>query len=316
MSISFEFRSNYCTIVDVLRVFDPRLDAAELDTDIGEYLGPETLEKVQTELEVAESALETETNTVFREATYGQEGVYGSYHWIPKTDLINEESNTRPTRFYLRPNLIPFDTDEGDELAYRTGTDSFTPIPESQYMVDWRSGQVELFDVFGRSYFAKRVNRPYQASPIVARYRYGAGGHRTRDAGQTSLTATVDDTVGATVVVEDTNRLPPNTTEPVLIGQSEYVLIDVDRSAGTITLTSRGLRGTEAQSHGEGDTVHYCPMDVRKAVASKASIQLNDWDWFVERISQRLDVGDLGTRIERAEKAYNQVVKNYRERDR
>jgi len=314
--IDFEFRSQMAVITDVLRVFDPRLDAAELADDIGEYLGPETLEKVQTELEVAESALEAETNTTFRLATYGQAGERGTYHWIPKTDLINEESHSRPTRFYLRPNLIPFDPDEGDELAYRTGTDSFTPIPESQYMVNWRTGEVELFDVFGSSYFSKRVNRPYQASPIVARYRYGAGGHRTRDPGQTELTATVDDTAGATVEVDNTDRLPPNTNEPVLIGQSEYALIDVDRSAGTITLTSRGLRGTDAQSHGEGDTVHYCPLDIRKAVASKASIQLNDWDWFVERISQRLDVGDLGTRIERAEQTYNQVVKNYRERDR
>jgi len=314
--IDFEFRSQMATIVDVLRVFDPRLDAAELDDDLGNYLGPETLEKVQTELEVAESALEAETNTTFRLATYGQAGERGTYHWIPKTDLINEESHRRPTRFYLRPNLIPFDPDEGDELAYRTGTDSFTPIPESQYMVNWRTGEVELFDVFGRSYFTKRVNRPYQASPIVARYRYGAGGHRTRDPGQTELTAEVDDTAGATVEVANTDRLPPNTNEPVLIGQSEYALIDVDRSAGTITLTSRGLRGTDAQEHGEGDTVHYCPLDIRKAVAGKAAASLNDWDVAVERLTQRIDYGDLQNRIDRAEEMYNTVVKRYRERDR
>lgn len=316
MSISFEFRSQYATVVDVLRVFDPRLDAAELDTDIGEYLGPDTLEKVQTELEAAESALEAETNTTFRLATYGQEGERGTYQWIPKDDLINEESNSRPTRFYLRPNLIPLDPEEGDELAYRTGTDSFTPIPESQYMVNWNTGEVELFDVFGTSYFSKRVNRPYQASPIVARYRYGAGGHKTRTPGQTALTATVDDTVGATVAVDNTDRIPPNTTEPILLGQSEYVRIDVDRQAGEITLTSRGLRGTDAQSHDSGDTVHYCPLDIREAVAGKAAASLNDWDFAVERISQRVDYGDIQTRIERAEEMYNTVVKRYRQRDR
>lgn len=314
--IDFEFRSNLATIVDVLRIFDPRLDAAELDDDIGEYLGPETLEKVQSELEAAESALESETNTVFRLATYGQAGERGTYHWISKDELINDESNSRPTRFYLRPNLIPFDPDEGDELAYRTGTDSFTTIPESQYMVNWRTGEVELFDVFGTSALSKRVNRPYQASPIVARYRYGAGGHRTRDPGQTELTATVDDTDGATVEVENTDRLPPNTTEPVLLGHSEYARIDVDRSAGTITLTSRGLRGTDAQEHGEGAVVHYCPMDIRDAVAGKAAASLNDWDFAVERISGRVDYGDIQTRIERAEEMYNTVVTRYRERDR
>lgn len=316
MAIDFEFRSSYAVITDVLRVFDPRLDAEELDTDIGDYLGPETLEKTQTELEAAESALEAETNTTFRLATYGQDGLYGSYHWIPKDDLINEGSHSKPTRFYLRPNLIPFDPDKGDELAYRTGTDSFSTIPESQYMVDWNSGQVELFDVFGRSYFHKRANRHYQSSPIVARYRYGAGGHKTRVPGQTTLSATVDDTVGATVSVDETDRIPPNTTEPVLIGHSEYARIDVDRVNGEITLTSRGLRGTDPQSHDADDIVHYCPLDIREAAAAKAAMSLNDWDFFVERISQRVDYGDVQSRIERAEKTYNDVVTRYRERDR
>jgi len=316
MSISFEFRSNYATPIGVLRVFDPRLDAEELDTDIGEYLGAETLSKIQSELEAAESQLEADTNTTFRLATYGQEGQYGTYHWIPKDDLINEESQSRPTRFYLRPNLIPFDPDEGDELAYRTGTDSFSPIPESQYMVNWRTGEVELFDVFGTSYFAKRVNRPYQASPIVARYRYGAGGHRTREPGQTSLTATVDDTVGATVSVDNTDRIPPNTNEPVLIGRNELAQIDVDRNAGEITLTNRGVDGTIAQSHDSGDIVHYCPTDIRQAARAKAAMKLNDWDFFVERITQRVDYGNVESRIQRAQDTYEKTVKRYRQRDR
>lgn len=319
MSTTFGYRSNYATVIDVLRLFDPTLEASILDLDPNdEYIGRETFEVIQSELESAEAEVESDTNTAFRTVTYGQAGVYGSYHWIPKTDLINEESNNRPTRFYLRPNLIPFDTAKGDELAYRTGTDSFTPIPESQYMVNWRTGQVELFDVFGRSYFAKRVNRPYQSSPIVARYRYGAGGHRSRDAGETTIAdAITSDDTNPTIGVADVERIPPNTNEPVLLAHSEYVRIDVDRSTSEVTITERGLRGTSDEfAHDSGATLHYCPMDIRKAVAWKTAENLNDWDFFVEWLTERVDYSDVQRRIDRAQDYYEKTVKKYRERDR
>lgn len=314
--VDYGYRTDYCTIHDVLRAFDPSLDADELAAPDNEYLGGDnTLEFVQTALEGAEADWEADTNTYFRPATYGTPGEYGTYHWLSKDDLINEESFSKPTRFYLRPNLIPFSGD--DELLYRTSTDSFTPIDPSDRMINWATGEVELYDVLGRSYFKARTNRLFYRSPIVARYRYGAGGHRTGDAGETTTTESIaSGDSNPSVGIADAARLPPDLRKPVLIGQSEYARIDVDRANDEITLTDRGVRGTEAKDHDSGATVHFCPLDVRKAVASKAAIELNDVDFFVEYVTERVEYSDVQSRIQRAQEYYDTKKAQYRQRGR
>jgi hypothetical protein len=308
---NYAYRTSYCTLLDALRVFDPNLDTADIESD--EYLSANTLETVQSQLEGVIDTFESDTNAAFRETAYGQTGVRGSYHRLSKSELINEESRSRPTRFYLRPNLVPFDPDAGDELLIRTGPDSFDDItPDTtRYTVDWRRGEVELFDAFDRTFLRKRIGSVYRSSPVLVRYRYGAGGHRRGDAGETATAAQVDDTEGATVGIEDANRLPPNLDRPVLIGQREYARIDIDRSNDEITLTDRGLRGTNAVSHASGSQVHYCPMDIRQAVAYRTAEALNDWDFLVEWVSENVDYSDVEGRIQRASEVYDRAVANH-----
>jgi hypothetical protein len=103
-------------------------------------------------------------------------------------------------------------------------------------------------------------------------YRYGAlGGDRGR-ASQTTLGEDITDSETGTVAVGDGSGFPVGAgagTVVVLIGR-EYVEVNPDPANDQMDIVTRGVRGTTAASHSDGDRVQYTPGAVRKAVAARA----------------------------------------------
>jgi len=67
----------------------------------------------------------------------------------------------------------------------------------------------------------------------------------------------------------------------------------VDHDNDEIEIVSRGVRYTEDVEHDSGTTIHFCPLDVRDAVAAMGAVELLRTDAFTEAAYDGdLDVSD------------------------
>lgn len=264
-------RTHYAHPVDVLRKYNPQLTMSDLASDA--LIGNEDLEQVRARIEAVEAEFESLTRNPFREVRVGNPGQPRSWEH-QEAELYRTEYGAK---IWLdNMNITPLDPAEGDELHIRKGKDSWdriTPEEGDRWEADYEKGWIRIFSRYRRSVHRSQLRDKF----LRITYRHGAAGDTINDAGQTDLASSA--TASATTLqVEDAGMVPR--TGILYVGGDEYVsLTGRDLSTDELTV-SRGTRATSAQSHPAGTTVHYCPLDIREAVAAKSArevLRYEDW---------------------------------------
>ncbi|MEE6210851.1 hypothetical protein U3A55_11900 [Salarchaeum sp. III] len=273
----------YAHPVDVLRRFDGNLSLDEVTSD--NPFGAPDVETIWARIRAVSQDWDSKTGTPLREVRSGSPGAPRTYehHDADRTDGF-------PLRVELDgDDIVPLDPEEGDVLEIRTGRDTWENITD-QEGDDWvllhESGDLKLFQLLVHRVWWEAPDERY----LRACYRYGAlGGDRERG-GQTTLSSNAT-TDASTLSVTDASRLPADggvvyVVDPAATDATagEYVRVtDVDVEADELTVV-RGQERTDAASHDQGAFVHYCPKDVRDAVAAKTAEQLVEYDTSLEQV--------------------------------
>ena len=266
----------YAHPVDVLRKFNPQLTQNTLDQN--DYIGNNDEQQIRARIDSVSSELEAETGAAFRlqrtgspaaPETYEHQGVKGEPRPPMRVSLDHR-------------NVLPFDSNQDDTVEVRTGKDDWTDITADagdEFVLKHHEGVLEVYRfLIQRIYWDARDNRYLRAT-----YRYGALGGNQDIGGQTTLDGSLggNDT-DTSVSVADAARLPNRGV--LLLGNDEYVRVtDVNYSTDTLTV-DRGVRSTSVTSHSDGDVVHYCPEDIRDAVAAKTARELLRYDDWVDEL--------------------------------
>jgi len=298
-------RLTYATVLDVSRRFDPRLDEAAL-------LAGELLEGAADDIETIQSRLDGVESSWDRQATPMQSVPVGSRS-VPKR--YDAKGTPWPVNIYLdHNNIAPFDPAQGDFIETRTGRDQYTDITNqegSAWTADYDTGVITIYRYPG----AGQLPAFYQIRDqfVQISYRTTAGGDQFR-AGETTLTSSIDSNDTQTVDVANAAQLPRNGGVMLLGGATipgaEYVTVEnVDHANNTVEITGRGLRGTSGAGHEAGDRIHFCPMDVREAVAAKAAAELAMAEDFTEWLFDG-DV-DRQTRMDTYEEEWTNAIGRY-----
>jgi hypothetical protein len=246
----------------------PRASSSTIATalDNNNVLGTEDdRETFTTAIEAIESKWD-------REATPMRAVPVGS-STVPK--FYSAKGKPWPVRLYLdHRHIQPIDAAQGDFVEVRTGRDQYkdyTSQEGSAWTADYEKGIIEVYRAPGRGQLPAfhRVREKF----LKINYRKAAGGDFSR-AGETTLDSTLASGTTGTVDVADASQLP-EAGEPFLLGGSEYAYISsVDHDNDTITIDERGIRFTTAVQHAAGDAVHFCPIDVRDAVAAMSAARI------------------------------------------
>lgn len=203
------------------------------------------------------------------------------------TDAVPEYYSAKgkpwPVRIYLdHRNVHPIDSADGDFVELRTGRDQYTDVTGqegSAWTADYDDGIITIHRAPGAGQLPAfyRIREKF----LKISYRISAGGDFSR-AGQTTLGEDITDSQTGTVSVSHANRLPES-GETVLLDGSEYTYVSsADHSNDTIELAERGVDFTPATSHDSGAEVHFCPSEVRDAVALMAAIRVGRGEEFTE----------------------------------
>lgn len=261
--------------MDVYRRFNPQVTESNLDSD--SVIGS------TDDLEIIVASIEGVEGKWNRNARPMTPEPVGRGGWIYKS----AKGAGLPLNIYLDHMwVIPFDAAQGDAIERRTGLDTWTDITSeegSSWTANYRKGKLTLIELPGHG--SLPALRRFKDRFIRVTYRVGLGGE-FQVAGLTTLTEQLAQGSTTTIGVDDAQRLPPS-GGTMLIDGTEYVEISsVAHDTNELTVASRGLRLTSDQAHASGVEIHYCPLDVREAVAAKAAQELvrhNDWtDQLVE----------------------------------
>lgn len=260
-------RTTYALPVDVLRRFDPTLTQSDLESD--RLFDNEDEETILSRIEAVERKFDTETGHPFREVRIGTPDEPFSYEQHD-ADFRKYQGGVR---VWLNSYpVVPLDSEAGDTLELRTGTDSWRDITDLEgdlYEANWREGTLTVY----AHRYAGRWHHAALRKNVRITYRVGAFGGDIDEGGQTELAEDVTDADETELEVKDARRLPARGI--LNLGGREYVhLTDRDIESDTITVT-RGVRHTSAADDlEEGDLVHYCPENIRDAIAAKAARDL------------------------------------------
>jgi len=293
-------RLYYAHPVDVLRKFNPQMNKATLDSR--DFIGESDLEKVTARIEGVEAEFESSTGRPLRLARVGEESRVETYETL-SADLRRNQHGVK-SWLYNR-NVAPLDPEKGDRLLVRRGRDNWRDITgdTDRYELNSKKGYVRIYTRYGTSHVRPSLHDEY----AKITYRYGAlGGGRRNDAGETTLSAAAPE--GETTLSVDNETMLPR--RGVVKVDDEYVNV-VSRGDGTIDV-ARGTRGTTEKAHDAGDVVHYCPVDVREAVAAKAAIELQSYaDWLNELVDG--DGMRIKDKLEEWNKDWDKVLQQYAE---
>lgn len=293
-------RPPYALPEDVFRLYDAQnildsLTAAEVDL-------------VRDAIDDTGSDFEVDTKHAFRLTRVGRSGTPSTYEYR----RIEGDHRKPPLDVLLnRGQILPFDSTENDVLEYRSGRDDWTDITDDagdEYTLYFDEGKVRLHRrLIQLIHWRARDDRYLRLS-----YRYGALGGRQDQGGQTTLDGSIDSQESTTSVsVTDAGRLPASGTLLVYGDNAEYVdLESVNLSTNTLTV-SRGERSTDAASHSDGDTVHYCPEGFRMAVAAHAAVESQLYEMFTDRL---VDTGQgigASDRVEHWDDRYEKYKRKY-----
>jgi hypothetical protein len=222
-----------------------------------------------------------------------------------------------PTRVYLdHTNIAPIDESAGDYIETRTARDTYTDITAREgqaWTMDYERGILTIYRYPG----AGQVPAFHHVRDkfVKISYRIAAGGDLF-NAGETTVGQSLTASTNGEIDVADASRLPAG-GGVMLIDGSEYVYVDaVDRDANTVTIPSssdRGIRRTPNESHDDGATIHYCPVDVRDAVAAKAAAELAVTEDFTEWLLDSNDL-DRTDKISEWKDEWTEAVNSYSDR--
>lgn len=279
----------YCIPVDVARKYNPQLTQSNITSD--DYIGNEDYAQIRARIGAVSDEWDNLSGTAMRELREGSPGEPRTWEF--------QDARTQRRRYPLRVSLdhddiVPIDPSV-DTIEVREGRDDWRDVTGDEgdeWVLEYDTGEMKLFEFL--------VNRIWFEAPddryLRTTYRYGAlGGARDRG-GQTTLTSSVDsNTTTTSLDVTDASRLPAD-GGVLLVGSgegAEYVrATNVDTSTDTLTV-SRAARATTASAHSSDEPVHYCPLNVRDAVAAKTARELLRYeDWVDELVdASNLDVG-------------------------
>lgn len=299
----------YCHPLDVLRRFDPSLTLTDIQQ--GNILGADSVEQIQARVHAVSQDWDQDTGTPLRLRRRGSPDAPRTYEYYDA-----DRTSGFPLRVELdHDDIVPFDPNAGDVLEIRTGRDSWDDITTGEgdeWVLLHESGDLKLFQLLVKRVWWEAPDERY----LRTTYRYGAlGGSRDRG-GETTLAAAITGAESETTLsVTDASRLPadggllflPNSPA----ADSEYVrATSVDHAADELTVT-RAVQGTDAASHDAGTTVHYCPPDVRDAVAGQAAAELARYDLALNRTDGDSLTIDPGTKIDDWQQEYRDAKARY-----
>jgi len=260
----------YCLFEDVLRRFDPTTDPSDFEQEL-QSRNPK--QKYEAAIENKSNEFEQKTGHAWRETRVGSPDAEETYEYHGE----DYDKFRRGVKVWLdHREVLPLDPDKGDSLEVRTGRNNWRDVTDQagdRYGANYPEGWIRIYAGFRTP---ARWNREIEDRNIRVSYRYGSlGGDRGRG-GETRLSGSVDDS-GGVLPVEDASRLPAHGL--VTLGGSEYARFSgADHGAEELTGVSRGVRATDAQAHDAGDTVHYCPLPVREAVAAGVACEMITYD--------------------------------------
>jgi hypothetical protein len=324
-----EDRLSLCIPIDVARAFDSTVSQAQIGADTFQNT-PDDDDYLASLIEDAEDEWRVQTDdtmqisrvgvsgqrTTFEQATYKISG-----HKLTKATFTGVTTEYLPDEDYImleQSNILPFDSSAGDAVYFYKGLDETgdgweeitTDENDIWQILDYREGRFvfqptrlreEYFDTFGSAFGS--VPSALKHLRFAISYRYGAlGGSRGR-ATSTELSAGLTDTETGTVSVADGARFPTGSDSNaiVVLIDREYLRVEPDPANDQMNIVERGVRGTTAASHDSGDRVQYTPPAIRKAVASRAGMQLigssQYQDWLPDTESS-LDKGDVYDNLE------------------
>lgn len=296
-------RTTYALPVDVIRKFDPGLTQSDLDSN--SLFGNDDNELLYSYIEAAERKFDERTGHPFRETRQGVSGEPRTYE-LKDADFWRYQDGTKIWLDHYP--AVPLSSTEGDALEIRTGRDTWRDITDDEgtlYEADWMEGTITIY---AARYRGSWRNAAFQNN-IRINYRYGAFGGRPGEGGQTELASdTTGDGTDTTLDVTDASRLPP--TGIVNLGGVEYAhMTSRDADADTITVT-RGTRYTDASGSNltTGDTVHYCPENIRDAVAARAARELIKVDHIGDNLPTPDDDLTFSDLIEDLEKEWSEAI--------
>lgn len=296
-------RPPYALPFDVVRRFDPTQTHQDLERS--SFLNDRDRDRIRSRIQGVEDDFESRTDTAFRLTRKGSVGAPGTYEYHS-----NKYWNRGSAKVYLdRRNIVPFDPSKGDRLELRTGIDRWRDITHQEgtrWTADYSMGKLQIF-ARTRNIRLSQIRRLNDNRFVRVCYRYGTLGGDQRSGGQTALSGSLaaldqdgEVPVSETVDVENAARLPSMGSTVLITGEkqddAEYVdLASVDAMNDTVTLRTRGVRGTIPTAHESGATVHYCPMNVREAIAGKAAEQLVLFDDWADRVTDEAQQGPSET---------------------
>ena len=265
-------RTRYATPEDVVRRALGGTIGRKTQDKVAAALDANAILETEDDREIIQARLESVESQWDREATPMRAVPVGSSA-APK--YFDAKGTPWPIRIYLQhQNVRPLDPAMGDFIETRTARDAYADITNregSSWTADYDDGIITVHKLPGAGQLPAfhRIREKF----VKISYHLGAGGDFA-SAGETTLSSNITDTETGSVDVTHASRLP-RSGETMLLGGTEYVYVsEVDHETDTITIDKRGTRLTQSSSHESGTTVHFCPVDVRDAVAAVGAIEI------------------------------------------
>jgi len=268
-------RLHYALPIDVVRRFNPQITQSNLknweSSSEEALIGHEDIDKISARVEGIEAKWDRNARPM-RPVRIGSQDA---------PIYLSAKGAGFPVNAYLdERNILPLDPKEGDFVERRTGRDSWVDITNREgqaWVANYREGTLTIFRLPGHG--SLPVLRNYRDRFVRLSYRLGVGGEYGQ-AGQTTLTSTLAQSATGTIGIDDASRLPPG-GGVMLVDGAEYIDVSsANHDADKITIRARGVRATSDAERASGSTIHYCPIDVREAIAAKAAqelVRFDDW---------------------------------------
>lgn len=332
-----EDRLTHALPLDVARLFDSTVSSAQLTADTFQN-SPDDVDLLASMIEDAEAEFHERTDAEMRVGRQGVEGQRESYeqttskisgHKLAKGTFSGVWSNYLPEEKEMmleQGDILPFDSAEGDEVYIYRGLQGNTASRwedvtdqrgEMWDILDNRSGRFVFSPIETASYVLDSTGGIHGSFPSFLKrmrfaisYRYGAlGGNLGRPA-QTDLAAGLTDTETGTVAVSDGTGFPSgdDTNAIVVLIGREYLRVVPDPANDQMDIVERGVRGTGGASHSTGDRVQYTPPSVRKAIASRAGMQLVTSGRYSDWLPDTEDSLDKSDVLDQFESTWTQTV--------
>jgi len=255
-----------CLPIDVVREFNPQVTQDQIQGPFateGErrasIIGEDDYNQILVQIESTETILGHR---------YGQHYKRQSVSDKTPNDYFQKSSSMAYPKMWV--SLPDTDIVSVERVEVRVGRDSddWETVPAADYTVDYDDGTmvIQRFRWLSDLY-------DHPGNSIRLAYTHGTPGNDAMSGGQTTVTANTGTGTGTWDLV-DASLLPENPQTFQIDG--EYVKGTVDKSADTLEVTTRGWRGTTDEDHASGEAVHYCPLNVRQAVARKVAVWMEN----------------------------------------